>query len=98
MSLTRKIPVKEIEREKPVVETIEHKLKSDRENAYTIAGLMIECFGVKEGDIDKSFSKWKTGDPRLYSRIRKALDKLTTQGKIKQAKKGRAVHYWWVAK
>ncbi len=98
MSLTKKVPVKEMEREKPVMETIERKLYSDRENAYTIAGIMIECFGVKESDIDKSFSKWNKGDPRLYSRIRKALDKLTKQGKIKQAKRGRAVHYWWVAK
>lgn len=98
MSLTRKTPVKELEREKPVMETIEHKLRSDKDNAYTIAGLMIECFGVKESDIDKSFSLWKKGDPTLYSRIRKTLDKLTKQGKIKQVKKGRAVHYWWVAK
>lgn len=98
MSLTRKVPVKEMEREKPVMETIENRLKSDRDNAYTIAGLMIECFGVKEEDIDKSFSKWKKGDPTLYSRIRKALDVLTKQGKIKQAKRGRAVHYWWIAK
>ena len=98
MSLTIKVPVKEMEREKPVMETVEHKLSSDRGNAYTIAGIMIECFGVKQEDIDKSFSKWKKGDPTLYSRIRKALDTLTEQGKIKQAKRGMAVHYWWVAK
>lgn len=98
MSLTRKISVKEMEREKPVMDTIATKLSLDRENAYTIAGLMIECFGVKESDIDKSFSLWKKGDPRLYSRIRKALDRLTKEGKIKQAKRGRAVHYWWASK
>ena len=59
---------------------------------------MIESFGVKENEIDKSFSLWKKGYPTLYSRIRKALDKLTGESKIKQAKKGRAIHYWWVAK
>lgn len=96
MSLTIKTPVKEMEAERPVIEIVEEKLKSDKNNAYTIAGLMIQCFGAKEGDINQPFRDWPQGQPALYSKIRKALDALTVLGKVKQAKKGKAMHYWYV--
>jgi len=95
MGLTIKIPVKEITQERPVIEIIEEKLKSDKGNAYTILGLMIECFNAKERDINQPFRNWKRGQPTLYSRIRVALDKLVNQGKVKKAKKGKAMHYWY---
>lgn len=97
MGLTIKTPVKDIGGGRPVIEVVEEKLKSDRSNAYTIAGLMIQCFGAKEEDLNQPFRDWEEGQPALYSRIRKALDMLTEQGKIKQAKKGKAMHYWYVA-
>lgn len=96
MGLTIKTPIKEINQEKPVIEIVEEKLKSDKNNAYTISGLMVECFGVKESDINQPFRDWKTGQPALYSRIRVALDKLIEEGKVKKGKKGKAIHYWIV--
>lgn len=95
-TLTKKTPVKELRTgSKPVQEIVEQTLMNDKDNAYTIGGIMIEAFGVKEKDINKSFKDWPKGLPTLYTRIRIALKKLEEQGKIKQTKQGKAVHYWW---
>lgn len=97
MGLTVKIPVKEVEGKETVYETIERILKSDKNNAYTIGGLMITAFGVKESEIrGKSFSQWRKGLPTLFTRIRLSLVKLVREGKVNQIKKGRAVVYWWI--
>ncbi len=98
MALTIKTPVKEMEEKRPVIEVLEEKLKSDSTNAYTIAGLMIQCFGAKESEINQPFRDWKLGQPALYSRIRNALDKLVEQGRVKRAKKDRAMHYWYITR
>ena len=63
MGLTIKTPVKDIGGGRPVIEVVEEKLKSDRSNAYTIAGLMIQCFGAKEEDLNQPFRDWEEGQP-----------------------------------
>lgn len=95
MSLKIKVPVKKIRKEN-VCEKVEKTLKNDPENAYTIMGLMIENFGVKEEEIlGKSFSDWPKEYPTLYSRIRRCLDELVEKNKIDMTKDGKAYVYWW---
>ena len=63
MGLTIKTPVKDMGGGRPVIEVVEEKPKSDRSNAYTIAGLMIQCFGAKEEDLNQPFRDWEEGQP-----------------------------------
>jgi hypothetical protein len=99
MGLTIKVPVKEVEGKETVCETVEKTLKNDKNNAYTLGGLMVTAFGVKESEIlGKSFSQWKKGLPSLYTRVRLCVAKLVKENKAKQIKKGRAMVYWWVGK
>jgi hypothetical protein len=96
---TIKVSVKEVEESQDVCAQVSETLKNDPKNAYTIGGLMITAFGVKQSDIsNKSFSEWKEGQPTLYSRIRKCLDKAVALGKVKQKKHKRAMVYWWAEK
>lgn len=96
MGRTYKVPVEEVEKKQDVTSTVIEVLRNDPKNAYTIGGIMVEGFEVKEKDIEnKSFSEWKKGQPTLYSAIRRTVDKLTEQGKLKQKKHGRATVYWW---
>jgi hypothetical protein len=98
MGLTIKVPVKEIKANRPVCETVEERLKSDPDNGYTVMGLMVECYGVKESDINGvPFNKWKKGQPSLYSRIRTCLERLVKSGKVNKSKVKRAFVYWWKA-
>lgn len=99
MGLTIKVPVKEVEGKETVCETVERTLQKDKDNAYTIGGLMITAFNVKESEIrGKSFSEWRKGLPTLFTQIRLCLQKLVRENKINQRKKGRAVVYWWARK
>ncbi len=94
---TIKTPIKKI-KENNVLEKIEKVLKKALKegNAYTISGLMIDAFGVKEKDIhNKPFSDWPEGLPLLYSKIMRNLDKLNEENKVEKTKYGRAYHYWW---
>jgi hypothetical protein len=96
MALKIKIPIKDI-----VVDSVERKieerLREDKKNAYTIMGIMIELFNVKEQDMrNKSFPQWKEGLPSLYTKVRVALERLVENGKAKKAKHGKAFVYWWV--
>lgn len=96
MGMTKKIPVKEVEGTETTCETVERTLIEDKGNAYTISGLMVDAFGVKESDIyNKPFSQWKSGQPSLYTRIRLCLGTLVKEGKVKQRKKSKAMLYWW---
>ncbi len=96
MVITRKKSVKEIKANRPVCETVEEKLKSDPDNGYTIQGLMIECFNVKEDDMDgKPFGMWKKGLPSLYTRVRTCLERGVEEGRINKTKQSRAGLYWW---
>ena len=97
MSLARKMPVNKI-KEDSVSEKITAQLMHDMGNGYTIAGLMMDCYGVKESEINKPFSLWKKGLPTLYTRIRLNLEKMVEQGAVNKAKRGRAVYYWWTGK
>ncbi|MEK6833120.1 MAG: hypothetical protein AABY32_03660 [Nanoarchaeota archaeon] len=91
-----KIPVQEIQKE-DICSKVENKLKSDKGNAYTISGLMIELFKVKKEDINnKPFSNWKKGLPTMYSRISRCLRRLEGLGKINSRKHEKAFVYWWV--
>lgn len=89
-----KVPVKSLERE-DVCAKVEAKLAQDPENAYTVSGMMVEVFGVKESDIEnKPFSAWKKGLPTLYGRIDRCLKKLKEAGKVNCKKHERAWVYW----
>ena len=94
---TKKTPIKTIKNDN-VEEKIKSTLKKAREegDAYTIAGLMIDAFGVKERDIhNKSFSDWPKGLPTMYTRIRVTLEKLVNEDRVIKEKYGKAYHYWW---
>jgi hypothetical protein len=95
MPLTTKVPVSGIKTKKSVLEVVETQLKSDRKNAYTITGLMMTCYGVKESDIRGGFTHWRKGLPTMYTQIRLALIKLVKQKKVSQANYGRGVVYWY---
>lgn len=96
MSVKIKIPVESVEKE-DVCTKVEEALKKDKENAYTISGLMIEVFRVKKDDIEnKPFSAWKKGLPTLYSRIGNCLRKLEKTGKVKSRKHEKAFVYWYI--
>ncbi|MEM3811652.1 MAG: hypothetical protein QXS81_05280 [Candidatus Micrarchaeaceae archaeon] len=94
--MTKKIPVDQI-RENSIEEVVESTLKNDPKNAYTILGLMVEKFGVKESDIaSKPFNLWKKGMPTMYTKIRLSLERLVKEGKVKKQKVGKAQVYWWI--
>ncbi len=97
MTITIKIPKKEVESSTDVSEVIKATLEKDKDSAYTVMGLMVSKFGVKESEIDgKPFYKWKKGLPALYTKIRVSLENLKKEEKVKSKKHGRAVVYWWV--
>lgn len=100
MGLTVKVPVKNLLEEKETVrEIVEKTLKNDLENAYTLAGLLITSFDVKESEIKgKSFSQWRKGLPARYVKVKSCLGKLVEEKKVNQRKKGRAMVYWWIGK
>ncbi|MDE1865696.1 MAG: hypothetical protein KGH94_03630 [Candidatus Micrarchaeota archaeon] len=95
MGLSRKLPVNEIKKS-GVPDKISAQLQHDRTNGYTIAGLMMDCYNIRESQINKSFRLWESGLPTLYTQIRLTLEKLVREGKAEKAKRGRAVYYWWV--
>ena len=91
-----KVPVKDIEKE-DILDKVKNALEHDSENAYTVSGLMVEVFGVKQKDIhNKPFSAWKKGLPALYGRIDRCLRKLNERGIIERRKHGKAWVYWYV--
>ena len=94
--MTKKIPVDQI-RENSIEDTVRETLKNDPKNAYTILGLMVDKFDIKESDVaSKPFNLWKKGLPTMYTKIRLALEKLVKEGKVKKQKVGKAQLYWWV--
>ncbi len=95
MGMTMRVPVDEVEKES-VKDVVERALKSDPKNAYSIFGLMVLEFDIKESDINgKPFSQWKKGLPTLYTKIKTSLEKLAEEGKVTKGKKGKAYVYWW---
>lgn len=97
MTMTIKVPVKEVEGKESISGIVEKTLKNDQSNAYSISGLMVTAFGVKESDIhSKPFSQWKSGQPSMYTRIRLCLEKLVSEGRAKKMKKSKAMVYWWI--
>ncbi len=87
--------LKEVKKE-DVCAKVEKRLRTDKENAYTIAGLMTEVFDVKDKAIEnKPFKDWDKGLPTLYTRIRLCLEKLKKQGKVDSKKHSKAWIYWW---
>jgi hypothetical protein len=92
-----KVPVKELEK-RDTCELVEETLRKDPTNAYTVSGIMIKAFDVKEKDIsNKAFRDWPKGFPTLYSRITKCLSKLKKDLMVKSTKHGKAWVYWWVS-
>lgn len=90
-----KIPIKDLQKE-DTCSKVEETLIEDMENAYTVAGIMVEKFGVKREDINnKPFSAWKKDLPALYGRIDRCLKRLAKQGKANMRKHGKAWVYWY---
>lgn len=90
-----RVAVKDLEREDDCSK-VEEALRKDPENAYTISGLMVTVFGVKQEDIhNKSFSAWKKGQPALYARIDRCLRNMAKFKKANCRRHGRAMVYWW---
>ncbi len=95
MAVKKKVAVSKIQKNN-VYDTVKKTLESDKNNAYTVMGLMIEKFGVKEEELDrKAFFQWKAGHPSLYTRVRTSLEKLRKEGIIEKSKDGRAYVYYW---
>ncbi len=95
MGFRIKIPVTEIQ-EESVYDKVATTLQNDRNNAYTIQGLMVTALDVKKSDMDdKPFSQWKKGEPTLYSKVRLSLEKLVREKKVSKAKSKKASVYWW---
>ena len=91
-----KILVKDLEKD-DILSKVGEQLRKDKENAYTVQGLMVRAFGVKEEEIqNKPFAAWKKGLPTLYSRIGRSLKRLQQGGNVKSKKHERAWVYWWV--
>ena len=91
-----KIPIKDLEKD-DIYSKVEETLKNDYENAYTISGIMVQSFGVKQSDIEnKPFSSWKKGQPTLYGRVDRTLRRLVKEGKAKCRKHEKAMVYWWI--
>ncbi len=94
MGFTKKVPVTEVEGDS-VEDVVLRTLREDPTNAYTIMGIMVEKFGVKESEVNgKPFSQWKKGYPSLYTKIRIALQRAAREGKVQSKKHGKAVVYW----
>ncbi len=95
MKVKIKVPVNKIEKEDNCEKIFEF-LKKDKDNAYTVQGLMIEIHGVKESQIHgKSFSERDKKLNTMYSRITSCLKKLERSGKVKSTKHERAYIYWF---
>lgn len=98
LSLTIKLPVKELERTS-VCDKVMETLRSDPHNAYTLMGLLVVRFEVKEHEIlGKPFSQWRKGIPSLYGKIKWCLDRAVNENRVIRKKRGKAVFYWWNAK
>lgn len=100
MALTIKVPVSEITGV-DFCEKIEDKLFSDKKNAYTVCGIMVDVFGVKpELFENKPFKEWKE-DPKygktttMYSKIRNCLTRSVKKGVILTKRQGKKDLYWW---
>ena len=97
MALKIKVPVKELEK-RNTCDIVEETLKGDPKNAYTVSGIMVAAFGVKEKDIaNKAFRDWPKGLPTLYSRVTKCLNTMKKDLMVKSAKHGKAWVYWWIS-
>src|SRR3989344_2751083 len=93
MGLTIKLPIKKLEG-RSVCEQVEELLRTDKENAYTVGGIMMDVFGVKEKEINRPFKDWESGRTTLYSRIRSCLEKMVKEEKANKKSEGRADYYW----
>jgi len=91
-----KISIKKL-KEQSVEEKVEEFLKNSTENsAYSIQGIMMELFHIEEEDIKGvSFKDMKKGLPTLDSRIRRTLELLIKNDKIKKRKYSNAYYYYW---
>jgi len=93
--MKKKIPIKDLDKEDACIK-VEHKLQNDPDNAYTISGLIVKVFGIKESQIEnKPFRDWPKGVSGLYSRINNCLIKLKAEGYVKSIKHERAWVYYW---
>jgi hypothetical protein len=94
MKVKIKIPINKIEKNDICEKVIEH-LEKDKNNAYTVQGLMMEVFGVNKKDLEgTSFSDRNKNLNTMYGRITNCLRKLEKFGKVKSAKHERAFVYW----
>jgi hypothetical protein len=77
-----------------VGDKVKEHLKKNKDDAYTIMGLMIEIFGIDREKLNGPFTTWPNGAPSLYTRIRHVLEKLKEEGVVDSKKQGKAVFYF----
>ena len=94
MKLT--VPVNRLKDKTNMAKKIVDKLKSDRNNSYSIGGLMVTAMGVPENKIRQGFGTWDAGLPTMYGRINFILKKLMKKGFVKRVKDGKAWMFYWV--
>ena len=71
-------------------------LQADQDNAYSVARILIEYFGVKEISEHGIQRVPKTDNIKnVYEKVRKALIKLHKEGKVEMRLLGRTSYYWW---
>jgi hypothetical protein len=80
-----------------VAEQVERIMLNETEGTH-VKMIMKEHFGVKESDMEGSFSNWKRGLPALYGEILTTLQDLVKCGFLESMKDGRTVYYWKVKK
>ena len=82
-------------------EVVEEHLYRNKGKAYTIGGLMVEAFGIKQGAIqNKPFSEWGEDKelgklPSLYSSLRRILEKGVKEKWAIKVKQGSKYLYYW---
>jgi|SRR5215216_4631645 len=88
-----------------ITATVRDALKADPTNAYTVQGILIQCFGVSEDNAVAStsrkqspaivFSGRKTTVRALDTKVRRALHLLRRRGEVDRMAADKVPYYFW---
>lgn len=91
------ISIDELKQVPNVPKEVRNFLQKNKENAYTIQGILINLYGIKEKDVrGVSFKNMKKGLPTLYTKVRRTLEKLVEEGKANKKQRGHAIYYYLI--
>ncbi len=76
--------------------SLEGLLAENPDDVYTVAGILVELFGVAPTDLKGPWGRWPGGLPALYGRVRRALDRLYEADKVTRQRRGRAL-FWGIS-